>query len=198
MLVLGSFWQLPRHVQVLARSRRATGGAATANGPDAPSQAGDDRELPDKQPALVPAPTDLSPAVHVRVVPAVAAVATPAAHDISALAEPARENADETPATAGVVRRSWGRNGQYTREVVAIAWVIGSAMLCYVLGFRLGIAIFAAAYGLIAAGRSLGDRRRKLAFAAMSVVVLYLVVTSLFAVLGLYEDPVLFIPMPTF
>jgi putative tricarboxylic transport membrane protein len=175
LIVLGALWQLPRHVSAL-RHRGDTGPVAgTPPEPDPPAA------LP-----VIAAPT-----------PPTGGTAT------TALLETEPKVDEETDLEAsvagpGIVRRAWGRHGQYTREMAAVGWAIGCALLCWLVGFRLGVGIFALAYGLVAAGRALTGRWRRVVFTLASVVVLYVIVSLLFTALGLYEDPVIFIPVPTF
>lgn len=176
LIVAGALWQLPRHISAL-RHRFDTTEAATE--PDPP---------------IATAPMPDAP-----LVPLTATAGT--ATTVLVEAEPIVEDETE-PETAtagpGIVRRAWGRHGQYTREIAAIGWAVSCALLCYLVGFRLGVGIFALAYGLVASGRALSSRWRRLAFTVASVVVLYVVVSLLFTALGLYEDPLIFIPVPTF
>lgn len=216
MILLGGLWQLPRQVVTLAarRADRTVAGdrpVLPVVAPTSPAPAG----LPPTPDTGSTAPrpaTSLATAGE----PVLAAAGGPAPHGsaltagITTVVEDAAieaesdepddimTSADGSLAGAGIRRRSWGRNGQYTREVVAVAWIAGSALLCYLLGFRLGIAIFAVGYALFAASHSLYTMRRKVIFAAASVLVLYNVVSLLFQALGLYEDPYFFIPVPTF
>jgi len=67
-----------------------------------------------------------------------------------------------------IVERSWGRHGQYTREVAAFAWVSALVVGCYVLGFNIGIPAFCAAYGLFATRRVFASLLTRLIFAVLS------------------------------
>ncbi|HEX3649427.1 MAG TPA: tripartite tricarboxylate transporter permease, partial [Pseudonocardiaceae bacterium] len=170
LIVAGTLWQLPRHVDALRHRAEPT------TQPDPLTAA-----MPVAEPPIAPLPTGGGAGTTVLV-----------------QAEPKIEDEETTTASPGIVRRAWGRHGQYTREIAAVGWAVGCAVLCWLVGFRLGVGIFALAYGLVASGRALTSRWRKLAFTVASVVVLYVVVSLLFTALGLYEDPLIFIPVPTF
>lgn len=96
------------------------------------------------------------------------------------------------PSESGLVRdRSWGRYGQYSRELAAFGWVGLAVLLSYLFGFHIGVPAFCLLYGVTAVGRTLGGRRKHLAFAVGSAALLFVAVTVLFQLLTVVETPLL-------
>jgi putative tricarboxylic transport membrane protein len=79
-----------------------------------------------------------------------------------------------------IVDGSWGRNGQYRRELIAFALLCGLMALCWLIGFPPGIGIFFVVYGLICLRRYLRSTRVKVAFTVAAVAVTYLVGYEMF------------------
>ena len=74
-----------------------------------------------------------------------------------------------------VVERSWTVNGQYRREVVAIAWLAGLIVGCYVIGFTWAIPVFMFAYGMTSCSDYFKTLRGRVIFSVLSAAGLWLV-----------------------
>jgi putative tricarboxylic transport membrane protein len=71
--------------------------------------------------------------------------------------------------------KSWGRHGQYTREVVALIWLGALVELVYLVGFLYALPTFCALYGLVATRRYFRSWLARAAFAAVSALVMWAV-----------------------
>jgi putative tricarboxylic transport membrane protein len=85
--------------------------------------------------------------------------------------------------------KSWGRNGQYRREVFAFAWLAALIGLSWIFGFPIGSAFFMALYGLTATKRYLTKFVHRLIFAAASTAVIWLGTYEMFHLTHLLFDP---------
>lgn len=86
---------------------------------------------------------------------------------------------------AEIKAMSWGREGEYTREVYAFGWLLGLLALCYLIGFVWGIPIFMAVYGLLCTRRFIQTIVGRVIFAALSAGIMWLIVYEMFDQLAL-------------
>jgi putative tricarboxylic transport membrane protein len=90
------------------------------------------------------------------------------------------------PAELAPIReKSFGRSGQYRRELIAVAWLLGLVGLCWLTGFTVGCVIFAALYGITCTRRYLRRLSVRAVFAVGAAVVLGLVAVELFRLSGI-------------
>lgn len=85
--------------------------------------------------------------------------------------------------------KGWGRTGQYTREVVAFAWLVGLVVACWLIGFEYGTALFMFLYGLTATGRQLRTWKQRLLFTIPSTAFIWIVTYELFHLTSLSYVP---------
>jgi putative tricarboxylic transport membrane protein len=85
---------------------------------------------------------------------------------------------DMPPAPNAVREFSWGRNGQYTREIAAYAWLLSLVLACALFGFVWGIPAFCLVYGLSCTGRFLKSIQGRVTFAVATSAVMWLVATE--------------------
>ncbi|MBO0822676.1 MAG: tripartite tricarboxylate transporter permease [Actinobacteria bacterium] len=102
---------------------------------------------------------------------------------------PAVSPPDAVGVTPLVRDRSWGRDGQYRREAMAFGWIVVAILLFYLVGFHLGVPLFALAYGLVAVRRVLQTAMARCYFAVASAIVLFLGTSLLFHVVVVVETP---------
>jgi putative tricarboxylic transport membrane protein len=74
-----------------------------------------------------------------------------------------------------IQEKSWGRNGQYRRELIAFAWLFGLVGACWLVGFDYGAAIFVVSYGLLCTGRYLRSITQRLLFSVLGASVIWFV-----------------------
>jgi hypothetical protein len=86
-----------------------------------------------------------------------------------------------------IVDRSWGTNGQYTREVVAFCWIVVAILLSLLFGYVVGIPSFTGLYGLFATRRVFNTWKWRIVFAVATASTLYLIIFELFSVLNVLE-----------
>jgi putative tricarboxylic transport membrane protein len=92
---------------------------------------------------------------------------------------------------AGIsIERSWKRDGQYRWEVVGLAWLVGAFVLCWLIGFVPGTAIFMLAYGLFGTNRSITKTRTRILFALISTVVMTFATYEMLSLTHLIYTPV--------
>lgn len=86
-----------------------------------------------------------------------------------------------------IADRAWGRDGQYTRELLAFGWLVTAVLLSYLLGFAVGMLCLCLLYGLISVRRVFPTWRPRIVFAAAGALVLYFAISGLFQVLNIVE-----------
>lgn len=96
---------------------------------------------------------------------------------------------DPAVGSSAVRENTWGRNGQYTRELFAVLWLLGLIAICYLIGFQWGIPIFVGAYGLFATRRVLKTWRNCGIFAILSTAVMWAVTYELISLTSLIFTP---------
>ncbi len=79
------------------------------------------------------------------------------------------KSAEELPQ---IEDNSWGKDGQYTREVAGILWFVGLIVACYLFGFLIGVVVFLFAFGIIATRRAFNTLGGRIIFAVVSAVVM--------------------------
>jgi putative tricarboxylic transport membrane protein len=84
------------------------------------------------------------------------------------------------PGRAPIHDRSFGRNGQYRRELIAMGCLLALVGACWLIGFTAGTVLFVAVYGAFLTARNLRTVRGRLIFAGVSAVVMGLVTVELF------------------
>jgi putative tricarboxylic transport membrane protein len=93
--------------------------------------------------------------------------------------------------TSTVTKRSWGRRGQYRRELGAVAWLVALVGLSWLLGFELGGGIFMAAYGIVATGNYFKSRYTHITFVVLSTAVMVWVTHLMFQLTAISYTPVI-------
>jgi hypothetical protein len=86
-----------------------------------------------------------------------------------------------------IADRAWGRDGQYTRELLAFGWLVAAVLLSYLLGFAVGMLCLCLLYGILSVRRVFPTRLPRIVFAAASAIVLYLAISGLFQILNIVE-----------
>jgi putative tricarboxylic transport membrane protein len=94
-------------------------------------------------------------------------------------------------ARPSIVAESWGRRGQYTRELTAFGWLVALMALCYCIGFEAGIPIFMLAYGIVSARRFLNGRISRLIFIVASAAAMWGVTFLIIYLVNPYFVPLL-------
>ena len=94
-------------------------------------------------------------------------------------------------AGTGVKDRSWGRQGQYRRELTALAWLAALIAGCYVFGFFVAVPAFMVAYGMLSTSDYLRTIRSRVIFSVLSAAVMWLVTYEMINVLTLPFTPMI-------
>jgi putative tricarboxylic transport membrane protein len=76
------------------------------------------------------------------------------------------------PSGSPIRLRRWGKQGQYTRELYALAWFAGLIVISYVFGLTVGVIAFCLTYGLAGTGRYFRHWLGRSAFALLSALFL--------------------------
>jgi hypothetical protein len=97
--------------------------------------------------------------------------------------------ADEPSRFPVINLRAWGLHGQYTREIVGLAWLVALIVATYLFGFTIGVPAFAALYALTATQRVLGTWRSRIIFAVGTAAVLWALTWELYRILDLLYVP---------
>lgn len=90
---------------------------------------------------------------------------------------------------ATVIERSWGRGGQYRRELAAFGWLCLLVGLCGVIGFEYGIVIFVLCYGLTSTRIALRSIYRRALFTIPSTLILWFIIHELFILTQMTYQP---------
>lgn len=85
---------------------------------------------------------------------------------------------------------SWGKQGQYTREMVGMAWVGLLIAGCWLLGFVWAVPMFCVAYALISMRPFIPSPMKRCLFAALSAAAMWGATYEMFNVLHLVFTPV--------
>ena len=86
-----------------------------------------------------------------------------------------------------IAERAWGKDGQYTRELLAFGWLVAAVLLSYLLGFAVGMLCLCLLYGLFSVRRVFRTWLPRIVFAGASAIVLYFAISALFQVLNIIE-----------
>jgi hypothetical protein len=172
LVAIPAILQLPRDVQRYVQYRRARGESAVGDpvanmprGPIAEQTGVPELELIGG--GATPGPGSESAAAIFNV-----AVSGPAATQTAVAVRP------EVAAAAGVPVievNSWGRNGQFTRELYAFGWLVALMFACYLFGFTWGIPAFCLVYGLTCTRRFLSAFASRVVFAVGSASLMWIV-----------------------
>jgi len=88
-----------------------------------------------------------------------------------------------------VVEKSWGRHGQYTREVVGFLIFFALLGEVYLLGFGIGIPAFMVVYAMFGTRRIFHGLRSRTIFAVLSATVMWAMTVPVFNLLHLTFTP---------
>lgn len=103
--------------------------------------------------------------------------------------ETAPESAADVGADDGVVDRSWGRNGQYRREVIALGFAVGLVALVWLIGFEWAVGIFMVVYGLTSTRRHFKSFTGQIIYTAVAAAAMVIVIYTLFSFTHLTFTP---------
>jgi putative tricarboxylic transport membrane protein len=95
---------------------------------------------------------------------------------------PARGGKAGMSPASGVVERSWGRLGQYRRELGAFVWMLALVAVSALVGFRIGGAIFMVAFGLVSTREYFRSWTGQLIYVALGTAIMTAVVALMFNV----------------
>ena len=87
--------------------------------------------------------------------------------------------------------KAWGRHGQYSRELLAYAWLMALILACYVFGFQWGVPAFVAAYGLTCTRRIFVTLRGRILFSAIGAAVMWFAAYEMFHLVHVTFTPVI-------
>jgi len=90
-----------------------------------------------------------------------------------------------------VVLGSWGRAGQYRREIIALGWLAGLTVACWLADFPVASAAFVLLYGLTCTRSYFPGLRGRLLFSIVSAVCIYFAVYEMFNISGAFFTSVL-------
>ena len=74
-----------------------------------------------------------------------------------------------------MVEKSWGRNGQYRREVISLLWLGGLILGCWLAGFELAVPVFVLAYCLTSCNDYFKTLWGRVLFAGLSAASMWFV-----------------------
>jgi putative tricarboxylic transport membrane protein len=101
--------------------------------------------------------------------------------------------ADDDPAPEAelppIRDKSWGRHGQYRREVIGFAWMLGLVAACWLVGFAWGSAIFMVCYGLLCTRRYFRSIYPRLLYTGLGACAIYFVTYEMFGLTHLQFSP---------
>jgi putative tricarboxylic transport membrane protein len=89
-----------------------------------------------------------------------------------------------------VEERSWGRNGQYRRELSAVAWLLALIGVVWLIGFTVGIAVFMVAFCAVAVRRYFRSQLRHAIFVVLGTAVMCGFVYVMLRVSGTIFTPI--------
>jgi putative tricarboxylic transport membrane protein len=78
------------------------------------------------------------------------------------------------------IERSWGKDGQFRRELIALGWLGGLMLASWLVGFAWGSTVFVAAYALLCTRRFFATRAKWWIFTVVSTVLIYGVIYEMF------------------
>jgi putative tricarboxylic transport membrane protein len=93
---------------------------------------------------------------------------------------------EEEPHRPTIVERSWGRNGEYRRELICVIWSIVLVALCWFIGFSWGCVVFVVAYGMSSTRRNMPRLLPRVIFSAVSAGVVWLIIHEIFNITHAY------------
>lgn len=97
----------------------------------------------------------------------------------------------DLPAPAPIREKSFGANGQYRREVIAVAMLALLTALCWLVGFSAATAIFIAVYGLTCTKRHFKRVHTRVIYTAVMAVAMWVVVYEMFVISHVTFMPVI-------
>lgn len=108
-----------------------------------------------------------------------------------AAADPPVSELPETGPFPPIRERSWGRYGQYTRELAAYAWLVGLVFMCWAFGFEFGVPVFVVAYSLTCVKRYIRSIWYRGLFAALAAAAMWLITHEALGALHILIEPAL-------
>jgi putative tricarboxylic transport membrane protein len=85
--------------------------------------------------------------------------------------------------------KAWGRHGQYTRELVVYAWLIGLVVMCWAFGFVVGVPVFVVAYSFTCVKRYIRSIWYRGLFAALAAAAMWLITDEALNALNILIEP---------
>jgi hypothetical protein len=95
------------------------------------------------------------------------------------------------PVAAPILERSWKKNGEYRRELIAIGWMFGLIIASWLIGFVWGVVIFMVAYCMISLKRNLPNLWHRLLFTVVSTAVMWAVTYEMLNLMHVTLTPLL-------
>jgi putative tricarboxylic transport membrane protein len=95
------------------------------------------------------------------------------------------------PALPAIQDKSWGRHGQYTREVVAFGWFVALILFAYLFGFYVALPLFCMLYALTALRRVFSSMRGRIIFGVITAAVTWGMVVAMFNVIHITFTPMI-------
>lgn len=92
---------------------------------------------------------------------------------------------------APIREKSFGVNGQYRREAIAVALLALLIAMCWLLGFAVAVPIFVLLYGLTCTKRHFNRLHGRIIYSVAAAVVMWLVVHEMFQLSHLTFTPIL-------
>jgi putative tricarboxylic transport membrane protein len=85
--------------------------------------------------------------------------------------------------------KTWGWHGQYTREMVAVGWLVGLVAVSWLLGLTVSVPLFCVAYGLTATRRVFRRWISRAVFAIVSAAAMWVIVFEIQQILYVSLPP---------
>ena len=170
-----ALWRLPIEIDGYLHHVRDKRAARALAGATVPQMA--------PQMASVPASTEVNEANEIQ---------HSSAADLIEAMGPAPTDFSRGSSLPAITDKTWGRYGQYTRELVAFAWFGALLVLVKLFVIEIGPAVFCVAYALTATGYVLRSLARRLMFAVFSAGVIFAASYEILHLLHLTFQPVFF------
>jgi hypothetical protein len=89
------------------------------------------------------------------------------------------------------ISNSWGKEGQFRRELAAFAWLVGFVGICRLVGFFWGTVFFMVGYGLLSTRSFLASWSSRILFVVLGTAVMGTVVFEMFALTHFSYTPLI-------